>query len=555
MTITDIYFQNVQAQAMTKPKTEIVLKAGENYDFSDYLNNLQLTESHIKNAGKMRSDNSPEAVNAVFDKKTAADYSPKSADFKRDASSKNISNKSIVNKSTANKSVSSKSVSGKSVSNKSVSNKSVSNISDSDRIAADKSVSEKSGPENVTPENLSGKDISGNEAEAVNSKKELTKKGFSEDDFDAACKDIIDKLAIALNIPAESIQIVLIDLNVKPLALMDDSNLDSFAQKLTEISAEHPNIPPEPEVFEKVKGIMEDYKEIAQNFIQKLEEDSIGVPKFIDSGYRQTIIASMDHQDKSALLKNESPETEALNVSDETPAQYLSESGPETQIQATGRILSENGSNSENQGGYTFADRKGTEILQNEVSESDPQKSAGEINFQQFSIKTDDIGISQNKNESVKNVDTQEVINQIVDKIKVEVKSDVSTEIKLTLKPEHLGDVSMKIQTQNGIVTAQFIAESQRVKEVIEAGFDQLRESLQEQGVNISQLSVSVGQENANERQSWRTQQDSQNNGKSGGISSGSVQASNETTETSGMNPAAYMHDDEVYDIKVDYMA
>jgi flagellar hook-length control protein FliK len=47
-------------------------------------------------------------------------------------------------------------------------------------------------------------------------------------------------------------------------------------------------------------------------------------------------------------------------------------------------------------------------------------------------------------------------------------------------------------------VTAQFEAESQRVKEALEANFNQLREALEQQGLTFSELSVSVRQEKGN---------------------------------------------------------
>jgi len=95
--------------------------------------------------------------------------------------------------------------------------------------------------------------------------------------------------------------------------------------------------------------------------------------------------------------------------------------------------------------------------------------------------------------EAIKNVDVRDIIDQIVEKMKVEIKGDATAEIRISLKPENLGDVSLKIATQNGIVTAQFTAENQRVKEALEAGFNNLKDALQEQGVAISELNVTVG--------------------------------------------------------------
>ena len=78
-----------------------------------------------------------------------------------------------------------------------------------------------------------------------------------------------------------------------------------------------------------------------------------------------------------------------------------------------------------------------------------------------------------------------------MEKLKVSVKPDLS-EVKILLRPEQLGEVSLKIATQNGIVTAQFIAENQKVKEIIESNFNQLRDMLSEQGVDVGALEVNV---------------------------------------------------------------
>ncbi|WP_341877187.1 flagellar hook-length control protein FliK [Defluviitalea saccharophila] len=91
-------------------------------------------------------------------------------------------------------------------------------------------------------------------------------------------------------------------------------------------------------------------------------------------------------------------------------------------------------------------------------------------------------------------VDTEQLIKQMVDHIKVNIKED-STEMNLQLKPDHLGNLSLKIVTERGIITAQFVAESQAVKEIIEANFNQLKDVLQEQGLLIENLEVSVKQD------------------------------------------------------------
>jgi flagellar hook-length control protein FliK len=95
--------------------------------------------------------------------------------------------------------------------------------------------------------------------------------------------------------------------------------------------------------------------------------------------------------------------------------------------------------------------------------------------------------------------DPGQVMQQILAKVKT-VSPENFSELRMTLKPEHLGDVSLRVATQNGIVMAMFVAESQRVKEIIESQFNQLREALAEQGIEVSELFVSIDSRDAEEQ-------------------------------------------------------
>ena len=130
----------------------------------------------------------------------------------------------------------------------------------------------------------------------------------------------------------------------------------------------------------------------------------------------------------------------------------------------------------------------GEKVLESVVKRSDNQEifSISEVNN-----NTKVFNASLPKTQALKNINTSDVIAQIMEKLKVSVKPDLS-EVRILLRPEQLGEVSLKIATQNGIVTAQFIAENQKVKEIIESNFNQLRDMLSEQGVDVGALEVNV---------------------------------------------------------------
>jgi len=96
-------------------------------------------------------------------------------------------------------------------------------------------------------------------------------------------------------------------------------------------------------------------------------------------------------------------------------------------------------------------------------------------------------------------VNATDIIEQIMGQMKLTNSGGNFTEIRIALRPESLGDIVLRVITQNGIVMAQFEAENQRVKEALEANFNQLRDALEEQGIAFSELSVFVRQDE-NER-------------------------------------------------------
>ena len=101
-------------------------------------------------------------------------------------------------------------------------------------------------------------------------------------------------------------------------------------------------------------------------------------------------------------------------------------------------------------------------------------------------------------------VKPSEIINQVVDKAKVVIGLEKS-EMIIDLKPEHLGKLSLKIITEQGIVAAKFMAENQQVKEVLESNMQLLKDSLQKQGISIEGVSVQIADRNRNSYEQQRS--------------------------------------------------
>lgn len=91
-------------------------------------------------------------------------------------------------------------------------------------------------------------------------------------------------------------------------------------------------------------------------------------------------------------------------------------------------------------------------------------------------------------------VNREELFDQIL-KISEIANDESISELSIKLKPDTLGKLTIRLIMENGGLTARFVAENQKVKETIESNFTELKDALVQKGINIQNLSVSIGNE------------------------------------------------------------
>ncbi|MBR3770931.1 MAG: flagellar hook-length control protein FliK [Clostridium sp.] len=113
----------------------------------------------------------------------------------------------------------------------------------------------------------------------------------------------------------------------------------------------------------------------------------------------------------------------------------------------------------------------------------------------------------------------QEIVNQVVERIKVTLSSE-STVMEMQLNPENLGKVNVSVLSKNGEMTAAFTVESQIAKEALESQITTLKDNLQEQGIKVDAIEVTVAQHGFQDEFSRQNQQQFQNQKKHNNSSS-----------------------------------
>jgi flagellar hook-length control protein FliK len=101
-------------------------------------------------------------------------------------------------------------------------------------------------------------------------------------------------------------------------------------------------------------------------------------------------------------------------------------------------------------------------------------------------------------------VDQEAIIRQLNDKLQYAIRTGAH-ELRVTLRPEALGEVRMSLRVQGDIVLAKMVVESKQVKDIVESNLQSLKDALEKQNLHVGAFSVDVGTDSGRSpRQTWR---------------------------------------------------
>lgn len=105
--------------------------------------------------------------------------------------------------------------------------------------------------------------------------------------------------------------------------------------------------------------------------------------------------------------------------------------------------------------------------------------------------ETDFLQVQDSVGETASQVDVAEIMKQIVEYSKVTI-SNQATTMELQLNPENLGKIYMEITSKDGVVSAHITAQNEAVKEALESQLIELRQNLNQAGVKVEAVEVTV---------------------------------------------------------------
>ncbi len=93
--------------------------------------------------------------------------------------------------------------------------------------------------------------------------------------------------------------------------------------------------------------------------------------------------------------------------------------------------------------------------------------------------------------ETIYTPDMDRIYEQVTESLKLNMSEDV-TEMEMSLHPASLGNVRIQVAARDGVVTANFLTQNEQVKAVLESQLVELKQSMNEQGIKVEAIEVSV---------------------------------------------------------------
>ena len=273
--------------------------------------------------------------------------------------------------------------------------------------------------------------------EMTNADKAATDKGDSskdinEEDIENVAENLVQNIAQILNVDANVVADMMSELDIDEMSLLDGSGIADLIVGLNDA--------------EDVMDIM------------------------TDEGLFEELMLAKNEADKAL-----DDLSEKLGVSKEEAKDIVSEMKEE----AVGNI--------------TGAD---ADIVKNKTKDNDAgadNSFTGSQNFAQDIMNNIREAVDVKAGDEVSSYTTnmEDIYEQVSESIKLNMKEDI-TEMEMSLHPASLGNVKIQISAKDGMITANFTTQNEEVKNAIETQLVELKERMNEQGIKVEAVEVTV---------------------------------------------------------------
>lgn len=300
------------------------------------------------------------------------------------------------------------------------------------------------------------------------------------EEADAAAEKMVEEVAEELGITVEEVMEILNGLNMVPADLLNIENLQAVVLEAAgEVDLSS---------FVTNEDLFTSFKNLTQALEEVIGEvaEATGVPEaevkeifanLMNAGAEETEVLQGEEQLTVEMTDEDADAAQAVKADDDSQTDDVADGtkdGADVMLERSLETAqSGNGaaeSNGQNATENPFAPNAQVQTVQTNATQT-MQAVEAPVNY--FGE------------------DTMRIMEQITDYMRGQVTDGVS-ELEMQLHPESLGNLHIKLTAKDGVLTAQFTAQNDIVKNVLESQMIQLKENFKEQGVTVEAIEVTV---------------------------------------------------------------
>ena len=312
--------------------------------------------------------------------------------------------------------------------------------------------------------------------EADNGKEPVDDKPLDEkvtEEIAEAVGTMVQTIATVLDVPVTEVTQAIEELNITDVEILEPNTIPNLVVELTD-ATDVTEITTNEELFADVKQLMTEAEQTVKEVADTLQIPVEEVKSLISNKVAEVKDATEEVSEviitDTKTVREDNDRRDVLTVSEQIDPQITADDSEEiapVSARHEDNKRQDNEGSRSNNGEHLNFTQTVTDTLKEMVAEkiSEPTVS--------YTATAD------------------QIMEQVSDSLRMTMKEDV-TEMEMQLHPASLGNVRVQVAAKDGVITASFTTENQQVKEVLEAQIIQLKDQMNEQGIKIEAVEVTV---------------------------------------------------------------
>lgn len=277
--------------------------------------------------------------------------------------------------------------------------------------------------------------------------------------------EMIQQIAEAFDMTVEEVQSLMADLGMEQLDVLQQNHLGALLLAVAGVE-DSMALLTDGELYQKYQMLMEQMNSMLEQCSEELQMSLENVEELLDGDNLPIeITVEEDVTEDKPVVDKQNVAEDGQNAFDNMNSVTETQNGGQMQKHSDG-MNSEQNADDKGQNGNLMLQNLKTQSMDAQVQQLNPVTSTWDA-------------------------DTVDIMKQIMDYMRIQIKPDVSS-LEMQLHPENLGTLQIHLASKGGTVTAQFVTQNDAVKAVLESQMIQLKESFAEQGVKIDAVEVTV---------------------------------------------------------------